>query len=284
MAVYTEPVTDLIRRRRSWRSYTGEPLSTALTGSINSFIASLDPPPFGSSIRIRLLEAAMPGRSRMPGTYGVIKGAKNVLAGVLTPSAMCFEDFGYSFESVILFCTQLRLGTCWMGGSLNRSHFGSLMGLEPSEILPVVSPVGKAADTRTLLDTIFAMGVGSKNRKPFRDLFFSHDLSTPMDEAGAGRYAEAFEMLRLAPSATNRQPWRVVARGETLHFFLARTPGYGRMFSGIDLQRIDMGIAMFHFESTARHRGMTGTWQDTDDARSITAPNGMEYRFSWVPS
>ncbi len=279
---YREPVTDLIRRRRSWRSYSDEAVSADQMGQISSFIESLDPPPFGTRLRFSLVEAHLPEKKHMPGTYGVVKGARNILVGALKPSPMDFEDFGYSFEAIILFCTQLGLGTCWMGGTFNRSLFGRKIDLGPDEVIPAVSPVGKPLAARSVLDSLFALSAGSKDRKAFSERFFINSLLSPLNEEQAGRYREALEMVRLAPSATNRQPWRVVLKDGSHHFFLARTTGYSRIFSGVDLQRVDMGIAMFHFEAAARQLNLPGKWQKLDESHGIFCPRGVEYRASWV--
>lgn len=279
---YREQVTDLIRRRRSWRSYSNEAVSAEQVGQINSFIESLGPPPFGTALRFALVDAHVPDKKRMPGTYGVIKGAGNILVGALKHSPMDFEDYGYSFESIILFCTQLGLGTCWMGGTFNRSLFGLKIGIASDEIIPAVSPVGKPLAARSILDSLFALSAGSKDRKAFGERFFANNLLSPLDGEQAGKYREALEMVRLAPSAMNKQPWRVVFKDGCFHFFLARTSGYSKIFSEVDLQRIDLGIAMFHFESTARQLHLPGAWQKMDDSHGIFCPRGVEYLVSWV--
>jgi nitroreductase len=283
MPSYPEPVTDIVRRRRSWRSYQETPLTDEQKRLISGFISSLDPPPFGTGVRFALVDSQLPGRKRMPGTYGVIKGAKSILVGAMSPSPMEFEDFGYSFESIILFCTGLGLGTCWIGGTLDRDLFGRLIGVRPGETIPAVSPVGVMEGRRNLLDSLFALSAGSKNRKPFGGLFFVGDFSKPMTEEDCGGFAQVLEMVRLAPSAMNRQPWRIVLREDRFHFFLMRTPGYHKL-TGPDLQRVDMGIAMLHFHAAAVHFGLKGSWEQTDAGRAIPCPNGMEYRFSWIPA
>ena len=73
------------------------------------------------------------------------------------------------------------------------------------------------------------------------------------------------EVVRWAPSASNKQPWRVVRGRKRWHFYLARTKGYGKglltsLVKLADLQRVDMGIAMCHFELAAREAGIEGRW------------------------
>lgn len=68
-------------------------------------------------------------------------------------------------------------------------------------------------------------------------------------------------MLRLAPSASNKQPWRVLVDNEKFHFYLARNKGYGEAL-GYDVQKIDIGIAMCHFELTMQELGFKGKWKE----------------------
>jgi len=93
--------------------------------------------------------------------------------------------------------------------------------------------------------------------------------------------------VRWAPSASNKQPWRLLRSGETWHFYLQRTKGYGKgssVFSLLrlaDLQRVDMGIAMCHFELAARERGLAGRWVVEQPALDTSA-EGLEYTVSWI--
>ena len=282
MSHYSEPVMDLIRKRRSWRSYRPEFLSDRLKTRIRDFISSMDPPPFGSALRFALVDSPLPEKTRTPGTYGIIRGARHTLVGVMRPSAMAFEDLGYCFESLVLSCTDLGLGTCWMGATFSRDYYGPLVGLEEDELIPIVSPVGHAAGKRSILDSIMAASAGSRKRRPFAELFFQDSFSTPLDPRDAGQYAEALEMVRLAPSAVNKQPWRVVKTAAGYHFFLCRAAGYRKLFPKVDLQRIDMGIALFHFAATASALGLPGSIARVEAAPS-GGPEGLEYRASWVP-
>jgi hypothetical protein len=93
-------------------------------------------------------------------------------------------------------------------------------------------------------------------------------------------------MVRLGPSASNKQPWRVVVCGSVFHFYLERTPGYPgglakRLLRIDDLQRVDMGIAMSHFELTAKELGLNGRWEDNDPKMELPSPQ-VEYTASWI--
>jgi hypothetical protein len=92
-------------------------------------------------------------------------------------------------------------------------------------------------------------------------------------------------MVRLGPSASNKQPWRIVRVGEAWHFFVQRTPGYpGRVASAFvpgDLQRVDLGIAMCHWALSAAELDLPGGWERAQP--EIALPDGRtEYIASWV--
>ena len=93
-------------------------------------------------------------------------------------------------------------------------------------------------------------------------------------------------MVRLAPSASNKQPWRIVKDGDLFHFFLQRTPGYResmlkKVLGIFDLQRVDMGIALCHFDLTMKELGVQGDWVVKEP--TIKKPDEItEYTASWV--
>lgn len=62
--------------------------------------------------------------------------------------------------------------------------------------------------------------------------FFEDDFDHPLDRSDAGAWEKPLEMVRWAPSATNKQPWRVIVEGGRAHFFEKKTKGYERDSTG----------------------------------------------------
>jgi hypothetical protein len=92
--------------------------------------------------------------------------------------------------------------------------------------------------------------------------------------------------VRNGPSASNQQPWRIVKQADsnTFHFYLQRTKRYQSrnriLFGMADLQRVDMGIAMCHFEMTAVDLGLAGQWRfEEPDVGKL--PDQTSYVASW---
>ncbi len=188
-------------------------------------------------------------------------------------------------EHAILFATDLGLGTCWLGGTFSRSRFAEKIEVRRDEIVPTVTAIGTNAQSPQARDWIRERARGT-DRLPAEQLFFEQQFGKPLLAVGAGAYAAPLEALRWAPSASNKQPWRIVRTENAFHFYLARTKGCGKgsllffLLQFADLQRVDMGIAMCHFELTARELCLAGRWvvQDPNIAKS---DDRTEYIVSW---
>ena len=274
-------ITEIIKKRRSVRTYLAQSLPPEIKDKLREFFSSLRGP-FGRNVRVNLIEtelAKIKTKANL-GTYGVIKGASSYVVAVVEKSDHDLENYGYSLEKVILYATSLGLGTCWLGGTFKKSEFSKAIEQKDHEILPCISPIGYSNSNKSLVDSAMRFVAGSKNRKKWDELFFSYDFKHHLSESAAGKYLAPLEMLRLAPSASNKQPWRIVKDSDKSHFFLQHTKGYAKAMT-YDLQRVDMGIAMCHFEMVAKEQGIEGKWQVSDPG-NIDKPQDTDYIVSWV--
>jgi nitroreductase len=284
----SQPVVDLIQRRFSCRTYRKDALADDLRVKLGEFAATATRGPLEHSARFELLANSEqdPKRLRSLGTYGFIQGASAYLVGAMDRDRFSPEDFGYLLEKIVLFATDLGLGTCWLGGTFTKSSFAKKINAQAHEVVPAVSPVGYIADKPRRIETWLKRSRGTKQRRSWSQLFFDASFENPLGHEHLDGYTEALEMVRLGPSASNRQPWRVIKNGDVFHFYLQRTPGYrknilSRWTTVADLQRIDMGIAMCHFELTARELGLDGSWVKQEP--QIELPDDhTEYTVSWA--
>jgi nitroreductase len=198
------------------------------------------------------------------------------------------EDYGYLLEKIILYATDLGLGTCWLGGTFTKSSFAGKINARPNELVPAVSPVGYIAEKPRRIETWLKSRRGTKRRRSWEEIFFDSEFGNPLPKEDLDGYATVLEMVRLGPSASNRQPWRILKKDNMWHFYLQRTPGYRdnrltRWTTVADLQRIDMGIAMCHFELTALESGLSGCWSVGEpDMNKLDIHT--EYTVTWVPN
>lgn len=273
-----QPVTEIIKRRTSVRTYRNEPLQDSVKKELISCFQGIKGP-FDASVRFMLIDNKMKDESLKLGTYGVIKNAPAFIMAAVEKKGMYMEQLGYEFEKAVLYATSLSLGTCWMAGTFKKSEFSKAAGLKENEELPIVSPVGYPEDNRRLLDKFMRFAAGSDNRKGSSELFFNGDFGKALEGGEAGKYAQPLEMVRLAPSASNKQPWRIVKEGRHFHFYLQHTKGYGSSL-GFDVQKVDMGIAMCHFELSSKGLGLEGSWV-TKKSEVGNIPEEAEYIISW---
>ncbi len=268
---FEKSVFEIIQSRGSVRTYDGQPLPPETIAWLHDLLAGLHHGPFGRRCRLRLLDMRGfdPSQLKRFGTYGLITGTRFFIAGAVEEGPGNLEDFGYLLETAVLACAERGLGTCWLGGVLDRSAFGDELKLAPGELIPAVTPVGFAADRRSFKDRAMRFLAGSANRRPWGDLFFSEAWGRPLAPSQAGPLTRAFEAARLAPSASNKQPWRLVRKAATgdVHFYLEPSAIYARLMDLAKmpaLQRVDLGIAMAHFELAARELAVPGRWRFED--------------------
>ena len=282
-------IEDIVKSRYSCRAYADRAIEAADQKALSEFLTSLQTGPLGSRARFSLVAATEKDRQSLKGlgTYGFIKGATGFIVGAVEPASKDMEDYGYLLEHAVLTATDLGLATCWLGGSFSKSAFARKIAAGQREVVPAVIAIGYAqVDARATDRT--RRRAGSDRRLSAAQLFFDEDLGRPIMLPSGSPYAPVLEAVRWAPSASNKQPWRVVRSQGVWHFYLQRTKGYGKgtaVFSLLriaDLQRVDMGIAMCHFELVAREQGETGRWvieQPAADAPTERA----EYTATWIP-
>ncbi len=283
-----QPITDLIRQRFSCRSYLEQPISAEKRQQLKDFIGALPNGPSGSHPSFFLVAADREDSHALKdlGTYGFIRGATGFIIGTLAAGEKNLEDYGYQMEQIILAATRLGLGTCWLGGSFTRSSFARKINAADDALIPAVTSIGEIANVTEARNGLLRRQINADQRLPWEQLFFDQTFSAPLTRQAAGDYAIPLEMLRLGPSASNKQPWRVLKYGSNWHFFLQRSKGYRESsltrFLGVaDIQRLDLGIAMCHFELTARELGLPGKWFSAEPVIP-KADELTEYTVSWA--
>jgi hypothetical protein len=269
---FSKPIVDIIRKRYSCRSYLARPIAEGLRRTLADFVAANQSGPFGTSSRFELVAAQEGDDEALKGlgTYGFVKNPTGFIVGAMGQGEKNLEDFGYLMELAILRATDLGLGTCWLGGGFTKSRFAT----------------GYIADKPRRLDDTIRQSVEGAHRLPWGTLFFDRQFGVPLEKETAAEYATPLEMVRLGPSASNKQPWRIVRDDGAWHFYMQRTPGYRdslvmKLMRVADVQRLDLGIAMSHFELTACELGLPGKWGGHEPA--IAKPDELtEYVVSWT--
>ncbi|MEA3500377.1 MAG: nitroreductase family protein [Candidatus Marinimicrobia bacterium] len=273
---------EIIKKRHSVRSFKNKQLSDRVIQLITAKIDSLQSGYFQNEIKFYLVDKSNLQNRIKFGTYGIFKRTKYFLVSVINENDcndQVYEDLGYLFELLILYVTGLELGSCWVCGTFNRKKFSEALELDDNEVIPAICPIGYSAENLSIREKIMKRIARSNSRKPWHQLFFEDSLSKPLIQDFVGKYSIPLEMVRLAPSARNIQPWRIIKVGIYFHFYLERMSNSLSIFDSYDFHLVDTGIAMAHFELSAKELNLSGKWINNDP--KINLENKLEYIISW---
>jgi hypothetical protein len=168
-----------------------------------------------------------------------------------------------------------------MGGTFTRHSFEQEISLQEGEFIPCITPIGFPKDKQRMFDKALRLAVKADNKKSWDRLFFYTNFQTVLTKEKAASLEIPIEMVRLGPSASNKQPWRLVLNQElqVCHFYIEHTPNYSTSL-GYDMQLLDMGIAMCQFDLACQELNIKGDWQIEDP--KLNVPNKqVEYIVSW---
>jgi hypothetical protein len=271
--MFNKPIAELIKTRTSWRTYVPEAIDPQKKSELLHFIDQLPQTPFGGTASFRLITIPEidPNISHQLGTYGFIRGAQHFIVGTCLHSPYDLENFAYLFEMILLKATELDWGTCWLGGTFNRTGFAESINKQHDERMPAVTPIGPIPGKRRLTEYVMRWSIKANQRKPWNQLFFSGSFDRPLTENEVADYRMVLESVRLAPSARNGQPWLIVKENSTP----IEKEGALTQF-----RRLDLGIAAVHFDLMRLQLKITGQWNFKDPP--ITRPPGVIYRFSFI--
>lgn len=272
-------IEEVVQKRYSVRNYSDQAVEPEKKRAIERFVDGLENP-FGCKVHFHFLDHAESKSPENLGTYGVIKGAKQYIATTVELRPLALEALGYELETLMLYLAHLDLGSCWLGGTFHRRDFAKSMNIQESEVFPAVTPYGYAASRKHIQEIVMRKIIRADQRKEWNQLFFCRDFQTPLTKGEAGDLDFPLEMIRLGPSASNKQPWRIVYTEQACHFYEDKQPGYSDVFS-YDIQQIDLGIAAAHFDLAAKEKGIQGHFDPSADPK-IEMPDHMIYEFSWI--
>ena len=277
--IFNEDINKIITKRKSVRTYNTEKIPDEILNKLNEYIKSLSGP-FDEKVVFKILDSKEHINGAKLGTYGIIKGATKFIAAKIKEGEFALEELGYEMESLVLYATALGLGTCWIGGTFKKGQFAKAMEVESGEILPIISPIGYESENKSFVEKTMRRFSNCDYRKPWNKIFFFRDFSCPLTEhATLDGFKDALENVRLAPSALNKQPWRIVKHGDDFHFFISNDKEEAK--EGYDINKIDLGIAMCHFDLNCKELGINGGFK-VIDPKIEEVPKHYKYIITWI--
>lgn len=240
-------ITKIIAERRSVRTFnTSRPVSDEVANTLRQAINNASSP-FGGEVSIALKKFDIEGSFR-PSTYGTITGAQYYFLMGTDSTEQAQLSLGFRMEQVVLKATALGLGTCWIAATFKGTTFANAANFPPSTPLQVVMPVGYPAEKKSLTERIMRAAIRSTKRRPLDELFIVNADSP---------FLQPLEMMRLAPSSTNSQPWRADVIGGTVYFYYENKS---------EASVLDLGIGLSHFYLAAKAKGIEGSFSICKDA------------------
>ncbi len=261
-------VKEIIRSRKSVRTFSGETLRSDDRHKLDEFLKTLDNP-FDVPVEFRFLDAKEHGISSP-----VIVGTDAYIAAKVARVPQSEIAYGYSFETFCLFAVSLGIGTVMLAATISRSAFEKAMEVKDTEVMPVASPIGYPADKQSVREKLMRKGIKADERLPFDMLFFENSFAQVLIPEHAGLFRDALEMVRLAPSAGNKQPWRVIVCRDKVHFYEKKTKSMSNNPLG-DIQKVDVGISLAHFDLTLKESGISGSFAVDDPG--FATDDSIEY-------
>jgi nitroreductase len=231
---------NVIATRRSIRTFKKQGFNEAEIEKIEEIIKQnlVVETPYKSKIIPNFINQVS-AESEKIGTYGFVKNAAAFIAGSIDNELTQIIDFGFVLELIVLQLYELNIGSVWLGGTFNRSTVRKY--LTTDKLVPAVLAIGHP-DDQSFGEKAIRMVVKASNRKSLTEI-----ISLVGVTSISNKLEKVFEALRLAPSGSNQQPWRITLCPSYFELYLLRTPNYAKEFN-YEMQGLDIGIALAHLK------------------------------------
>ena len=207
-------LADMISRRRSVRAYQAEAIDSAVLAELQSRMDSLVPLVPDAPVAGRIIPAEH-------GNYVQKWKTPHFIAIFSDDSDDGLLNVGFMYQQLDLYAQSIGLGTCWVG----------LGNLSSKEIVPQGMKLA------------VMMAVGLPENVPLRD--DAADFKRKEMDLISDLPDPRLTPLRLAPSATNSQPWFVTHVDGFLRIWREELNPIRKRLLG-RMNKIDMGIGLCH--------------------------------------
>ena len=214
-----------IYKRKSIRKYQKEALSVKELGEIEEFLS-----------KAKSLKPEIEFEAKI-----VSSEAVKSLLKIKSPHYLQFfseekEDYllnaGFILQQLDLYLSANDLGSCWFG-----------MAKPKKDII-----------AESDLEYIITLVFGRADEENQRDSIEDFDRKTLSEIKEGENHYDLLEAVRLAPSATNGQPWYFISEKEKIHVYQLETNLIKKFFYQ-RFNKIDMGIALAHLWLAAEQMG-----------------------------
>lgn len=240
---------EAIERRISCRAYEEKLVDAETRDKLTACIAQLNDE---SGLHFQLLASEDLAAPAVKTADAMFSGKIYLCAALVGgDDPISSEKVGYYGEKLVLYATQLGLGTCWVAGTYDRNSISPVVK-EGEKVWDVI-PVGWPAEKMPLKQKMIRAGLRKRDRKLQDFLESDVSLSDCPDWLQKG-----IDAVRKGPSAVNQQPVNIIFKDGKVSAKIWKN-GHGLQFN-------DLGIAKAQFEVGAAECGVHGTWDFGDGA------------------
>lgn len=234
---------EAIQVRTSRRTYLETPISEDKVKRLEEKINEVNKP---GRLGLKLILKEPSAFNKFRKTYGMFKGVQNyiLLIGKTEPDVK--EKLGYYGEQLVLLATRLGLGTCWVGGTFDRS-IGSAY-LKADETFCGVILLGNVEEEKSWKERLISK-VTHRKTKAIEEMMKAEGEVPEW-------FLSGMKAVQKAPSAVNAQPVTFTYQQGIVSAYASGKLGH---------EKIDLGIAKLHFEIGAGG----GTWELKDKGKYI---------------
>ncbi|MCL2847285.1 MAG: hypothetical protein FWE13_00850 [Firmicutes bacterium] len=171
------------------------------------------------------------------------KKAKYCIGFYSEDKPLALENIGFIGQQLDLLLQSEGIATCWWGMKKPKKEFKCVDGLDC--FITMMAGKAKVDEKRAWPDDFKRKDTWSIVLGDYRDL---------LQEETRIEDSRFLEVVRVAPSAVNRQPWLVKKVEGKYNFYLKNSKNPLDIIIG-DMRNIDLGIAIAHFFVQAKAEG-----------------------------
>jgi nitroreductase len=234
---------DTMFKRKSVRKYDMSPLDDKTLNDIKSFISNINPLISGIKTDLQVIsQNDVKSFMSIKAPHYVVVFSEN-RDGYLT-------NVGFMLQQLDLYLSANGLGACWQGMAKPAKDIVSKSELE----FVIMLAFGKPAEELYRND---------------RSQFKRNSIEAIRDKTD---FDELLEAVRIAPSATNSQPWHFDIEGTKLYANCIKLNPIKAIIME-KMNKIDMGIGLCHLSIAAKHSGKEVNFL-FNEAATYNAPKG----------
>lgn len=226
----------LIQRRNSVRHYQPT-LSEAAIAQARKYCHNAKGYD-GSPVNLCLLPGFEVSRGRKKIALVKPVSAPWYLGAIAPTQREALVNLGYGCQQVVLQLTALGLGSCWLATGYDGEALGSSLGLGKGLTVHALVAFGEKGT---------ANRKGGRRRRPESLAYFAGG-----DEESPFASKTVIEAVRWAPSAYNRQLWRLWFDADAIHLYSTARKLASRLVP------IEMGIALCHLSLACKELAIPG--------------------------